>query len=104
MFNKLKQFKDLRSRAKELQDQLGQEKAEGSAAWGKVKITVDGTQKVHSVSIDPSMLTDKSGLESAIKEAVNDATTKIQRAVALKMKDFGGPGLAQEMQELLGKK
>lgn len=104
MFNKLKQFKDLRSKAKELQDQLSKETAEGSAAWGKVKITMDGTQKIHHVVIDPSMLSDKTGLENAIKDAVNDATQKIQRTVALKMKDLGGPDLANEMQELLGKK
>jgi nucleoid-associated protein EbfC len=104
MFNKLKQFKDLRSRAKELQDQLEKESAEGSAAWGKIKIVLDGTQKVKSVTLDPSILTDKTALENGIRDAVNDATQKIQRTVALKMKDLGGPDLANEMQELLGKK
>jgi hypothetical protein len=104
MFNKLKQFKDLRSRAKDLQGQLEKETAEGTASWGKIKVVLDGTQKVQSVSIDPSMLTDKTGLENGIRDAVNDATTKIQKTVALKMREMGGPDLAQDMQELLGKK
>lgn len=103
MFNKLKQFKDLRSKAKELQDQLSKESAEGSASWGKVKVVIDGTQKVQSVSIDPSLLSDKTAVENGVRDAINDATQKIQRAVAMKMKDLGGPDLAQEMQELLGK-
>lgn len=104
MFNKLKQFKDLRSKAKELQDQLSKETAEGSAAWGKIKVVIDGTQKVQSVSIDPSILSDKSAVENGVKDAINDAAQKIQRIVALKMRDLGGPDLANEMQELLGKK
>lgn len=104
MFNKLKQFKDLRTRAKELQDQLSQESAEGSASWGKVKVVMDGTQKVKSVSIDPSLLTDVHAIEEGVKDACNDATGKIQRAIAMKMKDLGGGDLANEMQELLGKK
>jgi len=33
MFNKLKQVKDLRSRAKDLQSTLSGESAEGSAGW-----------------------------------------------------------------------
>lgn len=104
MFNKLKQFKDLRSKAKELQDQLSKENAEGSAAWGKVKVVIDGTQKIQSVTIDPSLLSDKTAVENGVRDAVNDATQKIQRTVAMKMRDLGGPDLANEMQELLGKK
>ncbi|MCW1891820.1 MAG: YbaB/EbfC family nucleoid-associated protein [Candidatus Uhrbacteria bacterium] len=103
MFNKLKQFKDLRSRAKDLQEALSKESSEGSAAWGKVKVVIDGTQNVQSVSIDPS-LTDIKAIEQGVKDAVNDAMKKMQRTLASKMNDLGGSDLAQEMQELLGKK
>lgn len=91
MFNKLKQFKDLRNQAKQIKDTLAQETAEGSAEWGKVKIKLDGNQEVLSVKIDPELLTsdNKDKLESAIKEATNDAIKKIQRIMADKMRQSG---------------
>ena len=92
MFSKLKQFKDLRSKAKHLQDVLGQESAEGSAGWGKVKIHINGNQQVTSVSLDPSAMEDRPKLEQLIKEAANDAISKIQKVAAAKLRDAGGLG------------
>lgn len=91
MFNKLKQFKDLRDQAKQLKDVLGQETAEGSGDWGKVKIQMNGNQEVLAVTIDPELLNadKKEKLESAIKEATNDAIKKIQRKMAEKMQQSG---------------
>ena len=103
MFNKLKQFKDLRDKAKELQSTLGKETAEGTAAWGKIKVRINGTQNIESVSIDPSILSDQKAVEDGMKDAFNDAISKIQKIVAMKMRDIGGPDLAQDMQELLKK-
>ena len=99
MFEKLKQFKDLRDKAKTLQDVLAKESADGAGGHGKVKVTMDGTQKVTTVSIDPSMLkeTEQTKLEAAVKEAVNDAQHKVQAKVMEKMKgmgDLGIPGLS----------
>jgi DNA-binding YbaB/EbfC family protein len=96
MFEKLKQIKDLRDQAKKLQDALSTVSAQGSAAWGKVSVTVNGTQQVTGVSIDPSLLTadNKASLESAIKDACNDAAKKVQVLAMEKMKETGGlPGL-----------
>jgi DNA-binding YbaB/EbfC family protein len=103
MFSKLKQFKDIRDRAKNIQSALGQERMEGSSGWGKVKVTVDGNQKVVSVSIDQEMMNDKTKLEGLLKEAVNDGMEKIQKVLASKMKDLGGLDLAQDMQEMMKK-
>jgi len=91
MFSKLKQFKELRDQAKQMQNVLAQESAEGLAEWGKVKIKINGNQEVLSVSIDPELLaTDKKEkLESAIKEASNDAIKKVQRIMADKMRQSG---------------
>lgn len=88
MFNKLKQFKDLRSQAKQFQNTLAAERVEGSADWGKVKITLDGNQEVLSVHIDPELLTieKKAKLESAIKDAIGDATKKLRDLMAKKMR------------------
>ena len=96
MFSKLKQFKDLRDHAKKIQDVLKDVNVEGSAAWGKVKVSMNGNQEVTSVSIDPEVFSDKSKTESAVKEAFNDAVKKAQRQMAETMKKTGGfnmPGL-----------
>ncbi len=98
MFEKLKQIKDLRSKAKQLQNVLGQESVEASAAWGKIKLTMNGNQEITLLDIDPELLnpSKKEDLENGIKEAVKDAIKKVQRIMAKKMQDMGGldmPGM-----------
>lgn len=103
MFNKLKQFKDIRDKAKTLQSALSQEHAEGTAGWGKVKITIDGNQRVTSVVIDPGAMGDKTKLEDLVREAANDAMQKIQKVLSAKLKDMGGLDLAKDLQDMMGK-
>lgn len=96
MFNKLKQVKDMRDKAKKLQNMLAEETVEASAAWGKVKVVMDGNQTVQSVDIDPEMLSDRRKLEDAMKEAYNDAVKKAQKMMVDKMRKSGDlniPGL-----------
>ncbi|HAU65741.1 MAG: hypothetical protein UT30_C0007G0022 [Candidatus Uhrbacteria bacterium GW2011_GWF2_39_13] len=91
MFSKLKHIKNLKKQGKMMQNELGTVVQEGSAAWGKVKLTVNGNRDLVGVSIDESMLSDKSKLEEAIKEAWKDATgIKFQMKLAKKMQDMGG--------------
>ncbi len=101
MFTKLKQFKDIRSRAKTIQDALSKEKVEGSAAWGKLKIFMDGNQKVLDVVIDPSLASDVKALSGHVKDGVNDAIQKVQRTMAGKIKDLGGDDLAKDVQGMM---
>lgn len=102
MFNKLKQIKDLREKAKVIQDQLSQIHVEGSAGWGKVKITVSGTQQFLSCQIDPDLLSDKTKLEQLVCEAGNDAMQKLQKTMAEQMKNMQGFGdLANEFQDMM---
>ncbi|MFA5936152.1 MAG: YbaB/EbfC family nucleoid-associated protein [Patescibacteria group bacterium] len=103
MFSKLKQFKDLRDKAKSIQSVLADERIEGSSGWGKVKIVMDGNQKVSSVTIDQELMSDKTRLEGLVKEAVNDSVEKVQKVMASKLKDLGGLDLAGEMQGLMKK-
>ncbi|NCN07435.1 YbaB/EbfC family nucleoid-associated protein [Candidatus Falkowbacteria bacterium] len=94
MFNKLKQIQDLKSQANQIKKALSDESVEGSGAWGKVKITMDGNQEVKKVEIADEFLSDKTKLESAILEATNDAIKKVQKVMAQKMSQMGGfPGL-----------
>ena len=91
MFNKLKQFKDLRDQAKQMQNVLAQESAEGQADWGKVKVKINGNQEIIDIQIDPELLTadNKDKLQNAIKDATNDAIKKVQRIMAEKMQQSG---------------
>jgi nucleoid-associated protein EbfC len=91
MFNKLKQFKDLRSQAKQMQNMLAQESCEGEAAWGKVKVKINGNQEILDIQIDPELLTpdNKEKLQNALKDATNDAIKKVQRIMADKVRQSG---------------
>jgi len=103
MFNKLKQFKDLRDRAKQIQQVLSQETATGTAGWDKVKVQMNGNQQVLSVTIDPTVMDDKTKLEQLLKEAMNKKKKKIQKVMSTKLKDVGGLDLASEFGEALKK-
>ncbi|MDP3985325.1 MAG: YbaB/EbfC family nucleoid-associated protein [bacterium] len=91
MFNKLKQIKDLRDKAKRIQSALETESAEGSAAWGKVKVKISGNQEVMSVMIDPELLKPEEAAKvgDAVKDATNDALKKVQRIMVEKMRKMG---------------
>lgn len=87
MFNKLKEVKDMRDQAKQLQNQLSQESVMISSEGGKINLVMDGNQTVVSLDIDPELLTPekKEDLEKGLRTAFNDAVKKIQRVVAQKM-------------------
>ena len=99
MFSKLKQFKDLRDKAKNLQTLLAGEVVEGFGAWSKIKVTMDGTQHVQKIEVTDELinLEQKKKLEAGLTEATNDAVKKVQRKVMEKMKGQPGfemPGLS----------
>ncbi len=90
MFNKLKQYKDLRSQAKSIQETLANETI--TAEKGGVKVTMDGNMKVTSLKIDENLA--KESLEGAIADCINDAIKKTQKLMAQKMQEMGGiPGM-----------
>jgi len=99
MFNKLKQFKDLRDQAKEWQTKLAEESVTIQAAGGKVVMTMDGNLAMTGLAIDDELLSveNKERLQNGIKEAHKDALKKMQQIMAMKMKEMGGlpniPGL-----------
>lgn len=87
MLTKLKQFKDLRSQAKTMQSVLSQETAHGSGAGGKVNVVMDGTQKILSLDIDPSLLVadQKKKVEQGVIDALSTASKELQKVMAKKM-------------------
>lgn len=91
MFNKLKQFRDLRSQAKTLQSALKEEKVE--LEKGGIKIMMDGNQEILAYEITDSSLLSaerKHDLENKLKDATNSAIEKTKRVMAEKMQKMGG--------------
>lgn len=95
MFNKLKQIKDLRDQAKTMQGALAEIMVVGQAKGGKVMITIDGNQKVQGVKIEDDLDRDK--IADGVKDAFNDASKKLQKEMASKMKDMGGLDALKDM-------
>jgi hypothetical protein len=93
MFSKIKAIQDLKSQANTIKKALESEIVEGQGGWGKVKIKMDGNQDVKSVEITEDIIGDKSKLEAAVKDAVNDTIKKAQRVMANKMSQMGGLNL-----------
>lgn len=88
VFNKLKEFKDMRSSAKKAQEILSSETVTGQGAWGKVMIAMTGTFDVKSVTVDDALMGKKEDLQNGIKDAINDAVKKIQFVLFKKRKEL----------------
>lgn len=90
MFNKLKQFKDLRSQAKTLQNALALEAVRTERSG--IAVTMNGNMEITELSIPENM--GKAKLEKELKECLNEAVKKTQRMMAEKMREMGGfPGI-----------
>ena len=97
MFNKLKQFKDMKHQAKHMESELSTVISVGEAMWGKIKVTVDGNRDMKKVEIDPSVLADKTKLEQAICDAHKDAIKKMQFKLAKKIQEMGGMDMLKNL-------
>ncbi len=90
MFSKLKQFRDLRSQAKTMQDVLSKETV--TEEKNGVKLVLNGNMEVISLAINESL--SKAAQEDALKDCFNNAVKKAQRIMAKRLQDMGGiPGL-----------
>lgn len=87
MFQKLKQYKDLRDQSKQAQSVLEKELVHADAAGGKVAVVIDGNQKIVSINIDESLMAPQHKLtvEKGIKDAIEDAMKKLQRIMFKKI-------------------
>ncbi len=86
MFNKLKQFKDLRNQAKTLRHTLAQETI--TVKRGGVSLTMDGNLEVKALTIDQGLA--KDSLEGVLIDLFNEAVKKTQKIMARKMQEMGG--------------
>lgn len=87
MLSKLKQYKDLRSQAKTVQDVLSKETVHASGVGGKINVVMDGNQKILSLDIDEELLnpTAKDKVQKGIIETLENANKQLQRMMAKKI-------------------
>lgn len=90
MFSKLKQFQDLRSQAKTMQNALAQESI--TEEKNGVKVVLNGNMEVTSLTLSDNL--SKNSQEETLKNCFNDAIKRAQRLMAKKLQDMGGiPGM-----------
>lgn len=91
MFNKLKQFKDLRDKAKTMQSALAEETI--SQEKNGIKVSLNGNLEITEIKLNPDL--NKNEQENSLKSCLNEAIKKAQKVMAKKMQDMGGfPGLS----------
>lgn len=96
MFDKAKKMWELQGKAKQLQRELRQMQFTGEELGGKVKVTLDGEQKVVSIEVDDSLVNvnEKNNLIKFLSQAFTSAAKKAQQAAANKTKEIvGGLGI-----------
>lgn len=86
MFNKLKQFKDLRNQAKTLQSALALELTEYER--GGVKIVMNGNMEITKLTINTDAPKEK--LENIMTEVTNETIKRAQKLMAKKVQEMGG--------------
>ena len=89
--NMMKQAQQLQENMRRAQENLEKLEVIGTAASGKVAVTVSGKHEVRRVTIDPELLKgDAEMLEDLVAVACNDANAKIDAAMK---ESFSGIGL-----------
>lgn len=86
MFNKLKQFKDLRSQAKTMQDALSGESV--TIEKKGIKIVMNGNMEITELNIPESLSNQE--VSKYMKEVTNESIKKVQKLMATKMQEMGG--------------
>lgn len=98
--NILKMMKEARKMQAQLQEELKQHREEASSGGGAVTVTLDGNKRMVAVKIAPEAIQDGDleMLEDLILTAVNEATRRVDEAIASKMSGLAGglqiPGLS----------
>lgn len=81
----MKQAQMLKENMRRMQESLAAMEIEGQSGSGAVKVLMTGKYEVRRVSIDPSLLgDDREMLEDLLLAAFNDASRKVEAAIAEK--------------------
>ncbi len=91
----MKQAQEIQGRMQKLQEELSGLEVEGQSGGGLVKVKLNGKLEARGVKIDPSLIKPEEAeiLEDLIIAAFQDAKTKAEAAVQVRMQEITG-GLA----------
>jgi DNA-binding YbaB/EbfC family protein len=90
----LRQVQQMQDRMNKVQAELESETVEATAGGGAVTVVATGTQKLVSVTIDPSATSDTEMLQDLVVAAVNEAMERSKKMAADKMQSVAsGLGL-----------
>ena len=70
--------KDLQSKAKELEEQSKNVTMTAKAGGGMVEVTANGANEIIDITIDDSLLDDKSSLQILLISAINDVLKMVE--------------------------
>ena len=86
----MKQMQKMQKKMAEAQEQLGEERLEGAAGGGMVKVIVSGDKQVVDVVIDPSVVDpeDVEILQDLVVIATNEAMAKAEELTNSTMGQF----------------
>lgn len=90
LFDKIKDVNEMRKQAKQIELVLAGESVIGSSSGGKIKITMNGNQKVLSVEVDPAVAGDKSEVARHIRQALEDVVSKHKKLLSSKFGNMLG--------------
>lgn len=99
MFDKMKQLMEIQKKAKEMQKTLDSIRLEKTSPDGKIRLTMNGNNRVESLSIDDSLLSpaQKQALEKKLADLITETAEEIRKQVASQamglMKGMGLGGL-----------
>ncbi len=72
IFDKIKDINEMRKQAKQIEMTLAIVSLTGASSGGKIRITMDGNQKIQSVEVSPDIVGDKSEIGRHIRSALED--------------------------------
>jgi len=80
MANMFGKMREMQTKLKEVQDNLGHITAEGESGGGMVKATVNGRKKVVSINIEESLMTpqDREMAQDLVVAAINNALQNVE--------------------------
>lgn len=90
LFDKIKDINEMRKQAKQIELMLGTEEVTGKSSGEKIKITIDGNQKVKSVEVSDSIVGDRGEIARNIREALEDVNSKHKKMLQSKFGNMMG--------------
>lgn len=92
IFGKAKQLFKAQAAARRIRRELRETLIDATELDGKIKVVINGEQKVQEIFLDESLLTPggRESLERFLKNALNAALSRAQEAASNKVKEITG--------------